>query len=162
MVDAQRMARAEPGEALLRARVPLDRQAQRRALGRQLEHEVLGAGELEAQLGAAAAVERSAIVVLRSSVAAMVAATARSGKPRRSSAITPSVTCTKRSRTSPSHAHTVSARRSRRPARRTWMLNGARAISTRSAPELEHAVAGRRGAHGCVFHGRRRDAVIRW
>ena len=58
VVDAQRVARAEPGEALLRARVPLDGQAQRRALGRQLEHEVLGARELEAQLGAAAAVER--------------------------------------------------------------------------------------------------------
>ena len=58
VVDAQRVARAEPGEALLRAGVPLDRQAQRRALGRELEHEVLGAGELDAQLRAAPAVER--------------------------------------------------------------------------------------------------------
>jgi len=58
VVDAQGVARPKPGEALLRARVPLDGQAQRGAIGRQLEHQVLGARELEAQLGAAAAVER--------------------------------------------------------------------------------------------------------
>jgi hypothetical protein len=58
VVDAQRMARSQPREALLGARVPFDGQAQRRAFGRQLEHEVLGAREVQTQLGAAPAVER--------------------------------------------------------------------------------------------------------
>ena len=57
VVHAQRVARAQPGEALLGARVPLQRQAQRRALGRELEGHVLGAGEVDPQARPAPAVE---------------------------------------------------------------------------------------------------------
>ena len=79
-----------------------------------------------------------------------VAATACSGKPRRSSAMTPSVTCTKRSRTSPSHAHTVSA--AQEPAAGAAHVDAQRREGDLDAEAAvrEHAVAGGRGAHGSV------------
>jgi hypothetical protein len=57
VVDAQSVASAEPGEALLGARVPFDCEPERRAFGGELERQVLVAGELDAQLGAPAALQ---------------------------------------------------------------------------------------------------------
>ncbi len=57
VVDAQRVASAEPREALLGARVPLDREPQRRAMGGELEDEVVVVCDLDEQLGAAPALQ---------------------------------------------------------------------------------------------------------
>ena len=94
----------------------------------------------------------------------MAAATTRSGKPRRSSAIDAlgdldeAVADLALARP---HRQRRAAAGARRGAR--GCVSGASAISTRSGAVLEHAVAGGGGAHGCVFHGaaaRRGDQVV--
>ena len=57
MIDAQRVARAEPGEVLLGAPVPLGGEAQRLAVGLEIEQQRLVLGQRDAQPPGASGVE---------------------------------------------------------------------------------------------------------
>ena len=58
VVDAQRVARAEPGEVLAGARVPVGRDPQRRAVDLELEQHAVGRRQRHPQAPAAPALER--------------------------------------------------------------------------------------------------------
>ena len=159
------VARAEPGEVLLGAGVPLGRDAQRRAVELELEQDRLGVGDRHAQPPRAAALAADRDLERRRRAAR------RRSRPRRaragpssSRATTPSVNWMNRSCTSPSTAHTPSPRTSRRPPRRTSI--GERALRDLHAQRaaLEHVgAAERRGENRHPTRGSppRRRSVAR-